>query len=358
MPALASARTNMAEILGLGLSHYPGPVVPTEFWPQQLRINVEKGRIPREIYEDRATWPAPMLAEWGTDDGRAAAERHYERLIGGFREIRKRLDEFAPDIIVVWGDDQYENFREDCVPPFCLYIFDELASTPLQGGERGPYRTAQNAWALPPETKLIVRGHREAALGLTHALMRDGFDPAYAFSSKYDRGLSHAFANTVLYLDYDRAGFDYPVIPFHVNCFGSQMMKVSGGKSMACPPSPSPRRCFEIGAATAKYFAASPWRVALIGSSSWSHGTLTKKHHRMFPDVEADQRRLAELRSGNYGSWQHLTSEEIEDTGQSEFLNWVCLAGAMAELGHEAEIVDYVESYIFNSSKCFAAFSS
>ncbi len=37
-------------------------------------------------------------------------------------------------------------------------------------------------------------------------------------------------------------------------------------------------------------------------------------------------------------------------------LNWVCLAGAMAELGYKAEIVDYVETYVFNSSKCFALF--
>ncbi len=51
-----------------------------------------------------------------------------------------------------------------------------------------------------------------------------------------------------------------------------------------------------------------------------------------------------------------LTTEEIEDAGQQEFLNWVCLGGAMHALGREPEIVDYVESYIFNSDKCFAIF--
>jgi hypothetical protein len=34
----------------------------------------------------------------------------------------------------------------------------------------------------------------------------------------------------------------------------------------------------------------------------------------------------------------------------------VCLGGAMHALGREPEIVDYVESYIFNSDKCFALF--
>jgi hypothetical protein len=36
----------------------------------------------------------------------------------------------------------------------------------------------------------------------------------------------------------------------------------------------------------------------------------------------------------------------------------MCLAGAMHALGQRAEIVDYVESWIFNSDKCFAIFRS
>jgi hypothetical protein len=54
--------------------------------------------------------------------------------------------------------------------------------------------------------------------------------------------------------------------------------------------------------------------------------------------------------------WRGLTTEQIEDAGQQEFLNWVCLAGAMDGLSRKAEIVDYVESYLFNSNKCFALF--
>ncbi len=61
-----------------------------------------------------------------------------------------------------------------------------------------------------------------------------------------------------------------------------------------------------------------------------------------------------ELASGNFARWRNLTTAQIEDAGQQEFLNWVCLAGAMAALG--AEIIDYFESYLFNSDKCFALF--
>jgi hypothetical protein len=346
----------MGEILGLGLSHYPGPMVPAEDWPRMLETNVQKGRIPRDLFEDRARWPAAMLAEWGQDDGVSAAREHERRLLGGYRELRRRLDEFNPDLVVVWGDDQYENFRTDGVPAFCIYIFDEIVSHPFAGGG-GPFRTERNAWNLPADTPLVVKGHREAAEGLMRSLLAQDFDPAYAFDVRFERGLSHAFAYTALFLDRERTGFPYPMIPFHVNCYGNQMMRTAARIPMVCPPSPSPRRCFAIGAATARYFRDSPWRVALIGSSSWSHGSLTQKHDRLYPDVAADGARYDDLRCGNFAAWRDIALDQIEDSGQNEFLNWICLAGAMSELGYRAEVVDYVESCIFNSSKCFAVFT-
>jgi hypothetical protein len=46
----------------------------------------------------------------------------------------------------------------------------------------------------------------------------------------------------------------------------------------------------------------------------------------------------------------------MEDSGQQEVLNWMCLAGAMAELDRHATDTVLIESYIFNSNKCFAFF--
>ena len=34
----------------------------------------------------------------------------------------------------------------------------------------------------------------------------------------------------------------------------------------------------------------------------------------------------------------------------------MCLTGAMAELGRRPDKTSFVETYIFNSSKCFASF--
>ena len=111
---------------------------------------------------------------------------------------------------------------------------------------------------------------------------------------------------------------------------------------------------FDLGRGIARVLADSPWRVALIASSSWSHAFLTAKNHWIYPDHGGDRQRLEELREGRFAEWRELTHEVIEDAGQHEFRNWICLAGAMTELGAGVEIVDYMESYVLNSNKCFA----
>ncbi|MDA1036639.1 MAG: extradiol ring-cleavage dioxygenase, partial [Chloroflexi bacterium] len=109
---------------------------------------------------------------------------------------------------------------------------------------------------------------------------------------------------------------------------------------------------FDISASTARIMRESPWRTAFIATSSWSHAFITEKHHFLYPDVEADIRRFEELRGGRFGSWRDINLAEIEACGQHELLNWVCLAGAMTELGATPEVLDFSPSYIFNSSKC------
>ena len=41
--------------------------------------------------------------------------------------------------------------------------------------------------------------------------------------------IGHAFLNTLLYLDYDRQGFPYPVVPFSINCYGRRVISQYGG---------------------------------------------------------------------------------------------------------------------------------
>ena len=110
----------------------------------------------------------------------------------------------------------------------------------------------------------------------------------------------------------------------------------------------------ELGAAAARAMLESPWRVALIASSSWSHAFLTEKNWWMYCDVESDRARFEEFQAGNFEAWRGLTTAQVEDAGQQEMLNWMCLAGALSELERKPEIVEFQQTYVHNSSKCLA----
>ncbi len=311
-------------------------------------------RIPEHM-KDPANWPEPMRLEWGDDEGITAHKAHRARVFSAFRKIREEIDAFQPDFILMWGDDQYENFKEDIIPPFCVLAYEQLTFQPYHR-----LRGRPNIWGEPADKTFTNPGHHKAGRFLASRLLEEGIDMSYAYKPLHEDGLGHAFANTLLFLDLDRKGFNYPVLPVAVNCYGSAVIRNRGGGAQYSdepdPPSPSPRRCFEMGQATARVLKDSPWRVVLMASSSWSHAFLTEKNHLLYPDLESDRAMLEQLRAGEYTEWRDVPLAQMEAAGQQEVLNWVCLAGAMAELGYKANILDWVETWVFNAPKCLAVF--
>ncbi len=340
----------MAEILALGISHYPPLAGPDERMAFILKLMLRNPRLPEKL-RDPANWPPEMRAEWGDDEGVASARRHRERLVGAMMKTRAALDAFKPDFVLIWGDDQYENFKEDVIPPYCVSAYDRFKITVPQG----------NVWNEPAGELFEVPGHVGAAKRLTSGLIEAGFDTAYAYKPLH-HSLGHAFANAILYLDYHRAGFPYPIVPVAINCYGSRVICQRGGfpdfdraleASDLDPPAPTPKRLFDLGAATARILTDSPWRVALLASSGWSHAFLTEKNHYLYPDTPADERMYQALRACDYDAWRDYPAKAVEDSGQQEILNWMCLAGALQELGRGPAETDFVSTWIFNSSKAF-----
>jgi len=352
----------MGDILGIGVTHYPPLVHQDETMAALLKYFLRSPRIP-EQYKRPESWPEAMRREWGEDEGKSAAKRHREALVTEFRKARQEIDAFAPDFIVIWGDDQYENFKEDVIPAFCVMAYDAIDARP-PWAEEFAKMFGPNVWGEPPDKTFPLKGHRAGAKFLATSLLEDGFDIAYAYKPLHHT-LGHAFLNAVLYLDYDRRGFTYPLVPCQINSYGRRVVVQRAGlpnlehpptAEEFDPPSPSPRRCFELGAAVARALKRSPWRVALVASSGWSHAFLTEKHHWLYPDVAADRALYAALRAGEYEKWRNYPLAAIEESGQQEVLNWCCLVGAMAELGRRPDESTLVESWIFNSNKCFAVF--
>ena len=350
----------MGQLLGLGITHYP-PLCYKGNLSRRIKLLLADPLLPEPL-RSPANWHPTMRAQWSTDEGLSHSEQHRSDMIHHFRKIRAELDAFEPDFVLLWGDDQYENYREDCVPPFSVLAYDSVDVQPWKGHQRG-----ENWWDEPADTTFTIKGHRAGAKQLVSGLLGEGIDVAYAYKPLH-HPLGHAFVNSILYLDIDRKGFPYPVVPFTVNAYGRWLIGAHGEPmtpSQAAklaehteldPPGPQPWRCFQVGAAVARVLTRSSSRVAVIASSSWSHSFLVAKHSLMFPDVESDKRYYEALRTGDWATWRTTTIEEAEDRGHHELLNWFCLAGAMAELGRRPDESVFLESWISNSDKVFAVF--
>jgi hypothetical protein len=361
----------MGQVLGVGISHYPPLSGRDEDMANILRGRLQDPDIPTSAKDPR-NWPPEMRAEWGDDQGVAAAARHRAAMRKGLARARAAIDAFAPDFVVIWGDDQYENFKEDIVPAFCVLAYDDMDLKPwAHASESAMFSKTQdewgggkpNVWGEPRDFTLHMKGAPREARALAMKLLQANFDVAYAYKPLHHPGLPHAFLNSLLYLDYDRRGFDYPVVPMQINCYGRAVISYKGFASRWAdrgrepdPPSPSPQRIFDMGAAVARICRDSPWRVALIASSSWSHAFLHDATYRIYPDVETDRRLYAALVDGDWNVWRKMTLAEVEAAGDQELLNWYALAGAMNELGQPCAWSEMVETYVFNSSKVTAIF--
>src|SRR5262245_47171569 len=246
-PALWGGRP-MGEILGLGITHYP-PLAFKGNMTSRIKLLLADPLLPERLRTPEG-WHPTMREQWSTDEGAGHSERHRDDLVHHFRQARAELDAFRPDFVLLWGDDQYENYREDCVPPFSVLAYDAVDVQPWKGHRR------ENWWDEPEDKTFAIAGHRTGAKYLASSLLGDGIDVAYAYRPLHEP-LGHAFVNSVLYLDIDRKGFPYPVVPFTVNAYGRWLIGAHGAPmtpSQAArreaeldPQGPQPWGCFQVG---------------------------------------------------------------------------------------------------------------
>ena len=324
----------MAEILGVGCTHRPLMLRPNEDWTFMMRAALDDPAMPEEM-KNPANWPAPLREELGNDWGASAAARGREVYRAHFAEARRAIDEFKPDLIVMWGDDQYENFKEDIVPPFAVLAYDDqdfqpwaappLAVEPVERAGR-----PDRARARPPRGRQIPRlgadrGRHRCRLCLQAAASPDGARLSEHGAAARRRPArlrlsARAVRGELLRPPGQRRARAAPAA-------GDARRGPQPRPAILDPPGPNPHRCMQVGAAAARVMANSPWRVAFVASSSWSHSFLTEKNWQLWPDVAADRRLYDALASGDYAAWHRYTTDQIEDSGQHEVLNWFCLLG-------------------------------
>lgn len=320
----------MAEILGIGCSHAPMILNPPEEWK-----NMRKGvysRIPG--YEA----PPEMIEELADDEGLAHDKKNQKRIADAFEVLRQKLHAWKPDVVMIVGDDQAENFKRDNLPTFCLYTGNQVDAYPFHR-KLGHI----NLWDGAPDTKYSYNCPGEFATQLVAHTIREGFDMASSTELKgWEYGLPHAHINPLTFLD---PKGEFNILPLFVNCYGEE-----AGEGY--PPRPTAKRCYELGQSIRRFLDTRSERVAIIGSSSWSHSFLTHKFNLSKFDEEFDTRNLELLKNGQGSKLAELTPEEIQQSGDHEFLNWIVSLGVLGD--RKAEIVDYLNEQSQISFKVFA----
>ncbi|MFB3054294.1 MAG: hypothetical protein ACE1ZY_03120 [Alphaproteobacteria bacterium] len=283
----------MAEIVGcMAMSHGPQLLTPPDKW-SELPTRIKGPFHPKPGIEAELT-PESMSA-------------NAQRCEAAIDALRNRLARWAPDTVVILGDDQNENILRDNMPPFTIFIEDEVDAT------------VRFRYFGEKETDQMTRYRVNAPLAneLVTGLMGQGFDPSWSRETRYHAGLGHAFGRVLKFLmpEADRA-----IIPVMVNTY--------------FPPAPSAKRCFDLGAALGRLIAASPnaRRVVVIGSGGLSHTKI---------DEKLDQEFIAALAAQDVDYLMGIP-DDVLTTGTSEIRNWIAVAGAA---GSGGTMVDYVPCY-------------
>ena len=337
----------MGEVLGVGVTHFPPLLGPVDNYAMVLRRYLKSPKVQANMKES-SSWPAPMQDEWEHEIERATV--HQEQMIAAFKKVREAIDDFNPDAVLIIGNDQYENWHEDIIPAFHVFIADDLSTRLFP-------RNQPNVWNEDPATTRVeYKGHKDLAWHLTTELLERDFPISYSYKQHHfeEFGMVHAYTNGLMYLDWDRKGWPYPLVPLGVNGYGWAALERSPLPEQKFPPGPSPRSCFRFGEVIREILDERPERTVILASSGWSHAFLVEKNFLLWPDLESGRQHVEDMKTGAHRNWGDLTNADIDDAGDAEFKNWIPLAGAMKD--RKAEIVDYLETYIFNSPKCFALF--
>jgi 3-O-methylgallate 3,4-dioxygenase len=307
----------MAEIvLGIGTSHTPQISVPWAEWPTLGRTQEPSPHIPADV-EDQLQ-PAVFQRR------HAAAQVAVKQLGGVLRNADL-------DAIIVFGDDQHEQFDDANMPAIAIYHGDSFSLKRRDHGPNTPaWMSLEEAHWEPTRPEYPTAA--ELARHLIADLTERDFEVTRCSRLRPELGIGHAFSFLYRRLWPE---CQVPIVPVMLNTYYP-------------PNQPSPRRCYALGQAIRESVRA--WaggrRVAVMASGGLSHIVI---------DEPLDQMLLDALRTRDA---QALVSfpRPLLKGGTSEALNWIAVAGAVGPL--EMTLIDYIPGYrTLPSTGCAMAFA-
>ena len=298
-------------VLGIGTSHSPQLSVRASDWAV-LREKDEHD--PRLDYQKLVQRAKPNLDRELTSEKFRQRDEACQKAI---KTLGDTLQKVNPDVVVVFGDDQHEQFQDDNMPTFAIYHGESLPVVTHTGRNPAAWKTAEErGWA---ETAPEYDARPALADHLIRSLVDAEFDIARCNKLRLEIGVGHAFS--FLYRRILPGG-KLPMVPVMVNTYYP-------------PNQPTPKRCYALGQAVRKAIESwdSDQRVVIMASGGLSHVVI---------DEEIDEMTIDGLRSKKPEVLWRLPRERLWG-GTSEILNWVALAGAMESM--ELKYLEYVTTY-------------
>ncbi|WP_312484892.1 DODA-type extradiol aromatic ring-opening family dioxygenase [Stutzerimonas nitrititolerans] len=310
----------MGKIVTALASSHAFTLVEPDKWDEYREKN-------REYYAQLYGEKPPINPRIDEEDP-ADNEVRYNRIRDGLSSMRQTLVDSRPDLLLVIGDDQNENFTVENIPQFGIYTGKEV--------------------------KVFDRGRKEeklhqcdqaAAEALLEGLLEKNFDVSFSERFANDQLRSHAHAepiNRVLVPD-----ADIPIVPLFVN--GIHW------------PAPSPARCYAFGEALSEIIRErlQGKRVAIYASGGLSHfsaGYPYASYDGPFGygdiSVEFDRKLLGYLSAGQGKKLSEFTNTDLLDNGDPELRTWIILLGAVH--GAKAEVLAYEPFYRAIMAMCVA----
>jgi hypothetical protein len=298
-------------VLGMGTSHSPQLSVRASDW-QVLREKDEHD--PRLNYQGLLERAKPGIQTELTPEKFRERDEACQKAIKTLGGVLRQAE---VDLVVIFGDDQHEQFQDDNMPTFAIYHGKSLPVVTHTGRNPAAWKSfEERGWA---QTAPEYEAGQALAEHLVSSLVKDEFDIARCKTLRPEIGVGHAFS--FLYRRILPGG-KLPMVPVMVNTYYP-------------PNQPTPKRCYAFGQAVRK--AIESWnadkRVAVMASGGLSHVVI---------DEEIDQMTIDGLRSKKPEILWRLPRERLSG-GTSEILNWVALAGVVASM--DLEFLEYVTTY-------------
>jgi len=248
----------------------------------------------------------PGLTGWFDRAPRA----YQEMTLHATAEMRRRLEEARPDVIVAFSNDHLLNWPINNMPEFTVGIGDE---------HRGPADWFDEWLAME---KYAIPGHSGLARHLVNEGARRGLALSYLREMEFDDGFS---------------------VPMHYLNPNGAMCLVPVGMNCTVAPIPTPRRVYEVGRILHECIKNYPGdeRVAVIGTGGLSHEPGGPRY--FWVDEAFDLWFLDMLKKGDHAALLHeCTLEKMEEAGSggtAELNAWILV---MAMTRGPADVLAYM----------------